>query len=70
MLPYCPISHEVKAMKFGQMMMMMMMMMILFFKSHAENEAGRLVPDLFLFFKKALYEVEGSGLQLNFNIFR
>ena len=64
MLPYCPISHEVKAMKFGQMMM------ILFFKSHAENEAGRLVPDLFLFFKKALYEVEGSGLQLNFNIFR
>ena len=65
MLPYCPISHEVKAMKFGQMMMM-----ILFFKSHAENEAGRLVPDLFLFFKKALYEVEGSGLQLNFNIFR
>ena len=67
MLPYCPISHEVKTMKFGQMMMMMM---ILFFKSHAENEAGRLVPDLFLFFKKALYEVEGSGLQLNFNIFR
>ena len=66
MLPYCPISHELKAMKFGQMMMMM----ILFFKSHAENEAGRLVPDLFLFFKKALYEVEGSGLQLNFNIFR
>ena len=65
MLPYCPISHEVKAMKFGQMMMM-----ILFFKSHAENEAGRLVPDLFLFFKKALSEVEGSGLQLNFNIFR
>ena len=67
MLPYCPISHEVKTMKFGQMMMMMM---ILFFKSHAENEAGSLVPDLFLFFKKALYEVEGSGLQLNFNIFR
>ena len=65
MLPYYPISHEVKAMKFGQMMMM-----ILFFKSHAENEAGRLVPDLFLFFKKPLYEVEGSGLQLNFNIFR
>ena len=23
-----------------------------FFKIHAENEAGRLVPDLFLFFKK------------------
>ena len=24
-----------------------------FFKNYAENEAGRLVPDLFLFFKKA-----------------
>ena len=27
---------------------------MLFLKNHAENEAGRLVPDLF-FFKKALY---------------
>ena len=26
---------------------------IIFFRNHAENEAGRLVPDLFLFFKKA-----------------
>ena len=26
---------------------------LLFFKSYAENEAGRLVPDLFLFLKKA-----------------
>ena len=26
-------------------------------------------PDLFLFFKKALYEVEASGLQLSFDIF-
>ena len=26
---------------------------IFFFKNYAENEAGRLVPDLFLFFKKA-----------------
>ena len=25
-----------------------------FFKNHAENEAGKLIPDLFLFFKKAL----------------
>ena len=24
-------------------------------KSYAENEAGKLVPDRFLFFKKALY---------------
>ena len=32
--------------------------------------AGRLVPDLFLFFKIALYEVKASDLQLNLNIFR
>ena len=38
----------------------------IFFKNHAENEAGRLVPDLFLFFKKDLYEVKASGLQLRF----
>ena len=34
------------------------------------RKAGRLVPDLFLFFKKPLYEVEAIGLQLSFNIFR
>ena len=32
-------------------------------------KAGRLVPDLFLSFKKALYEVKTSGLYLN-SIFR
>ena len=42
----------------------------MFLKSHAENEAGRLVPDLFFFFKKSLYEVKASGLQLRFNIIR
>ena len=44
---------------------------IFVFKSHAENEAGRLVPDLFFFLKEnALYEVKLSGLQLlRFNIF-
>ena len=41
-----------------------------FFKNHAANEAGRLVPDLFLFFEKAIYEVKASDLQLSFNIFR
>ena len=35
-----------------------------------ENEAVRLIPELFFFFKKALYEVKTSGLQRNFNIFR
>ena len=42
----------------------------IFFKYYAENEAGRLVPDLFLLFKKAQYEVKASGLQLSFNTFR
>ena len=27
---------------------------LFFFKNHEENEEGRLLPDLFLFFKKAL----------------
>ena len=39
----------------------------MFFKSYEENEAMRLVPDLFL--KKAYNEVNSSGLQLSFNIF-
>ena len=36
-----------------------------FFKNHAQNDVGRLVPDLFLFFKKALYEVKASSLICN-----
>ena len=40
-----------------------------FFKNHEENEAGRLAPDHFLFFKKALYEVKASCLQLSFSMF-
>ena len=42
---------------------------MIFFKNHAENKARRLVLDHFLFFKKALFEVKGIGLQLSFNIF-
>ena len=42
---------------------------IFFIKNYAENEAGRIVPDLFLFFKKALYEVKASSLELIFNYF-
>ena len=42
---------------------------MLFLKNHAENEAEKLVPDHLLFFKKALHEVNASGLQLSFNIF-
>ena len=35
-----------------------------FFKNHAENEAGRLEPDLFLFYKKVLYKLKASALRL------
>ena len=41
-----------------------------FFKNYAKNEGGRLVRDLFSFFKKALSEVKASGLQLSFEILR
>ena len=36
---------------------------------HAENKAGRLVPDIFLFLRKALYKVKVSIQHLIFNIF-
>ena len=36
------------------------------FKNHAENETGRLVPDISLFFRKALYEVKASGQKPQF----
>ena len=41
---------------------------LLFFKNHAQNEAGRLVPDLFLSFKKALCEVKAIGQNLSFDM--
>ena len=40
------------------------------FQNHAQNEAGKLVTSLFLFWKKALDEVKASGLQPTFNIFQ
>ena len=43
---------------------------IFFFKYHAENKGRRLVPDPFLFFIRALYQVKESGLQLSLNIFQ
>ena len=42
----------------------------IFLKNYMENEAGRLVPDLFLFYEKSLYDVKASGLQLSVNIFQ
>ena len=42
---------------------------IVFFKNDAENGGVKLVPDLLLFLRNALYEVKASGLQLSFNTF-
>ena len=40
----------------------------IFFKNHPENKAGRPVPDLFMFFEKALHDTKASGSDLSFNI--
>ena len=62
-------------MKFGQLIECNKK--IFFFKSLAENEAGRLVPELFLFIKTALYKVTYNKSKLyktvdvlNFDFFR
>ena len=39
----------------------------IFFINYAEDKVKRLVPDLFCFFKKALYEVKAGGLQFSLN---
>ena len=36
-----------------------------FFKNRVENEEGKLVPDLFLFFKKVLYKTKASAQHIN-----
>ena len=35
-----------------------------------QKMVGRLVPDFFLFFKKALYDIKVSGLQFTLSIFQ
>ena len=41
----------------------------IFFKNDAENDAGRLDLDLFLFANEGFYKVKASGRHLIFNIF-
>ena len=41
----------------------------IFLQKSCRNEAETLVPDLFLFFKKAINEVKTKGPQFSFNIF-
>ena len=64
-LPNISQSKGNKTMKSGQVLEYSKVN--IFFKNHIEKEAGRLVPDLFLIWKKASYEVTVSGLQLSFN---
>ena len=45
------------------------MWQIFFFKNHAKNVAGRLAPDLFLFYQKALHEVKAIDQHFSFNTF-
>ena len=66
-LPSISRSRGNQAMKFGQLMKYSMRNN--FPQNHSENEIARLVSDLFLFFKKALYKVKASGNHLNFNVF-
>ena len=47
-LPIISRSKDKQTMKFGQLIEYDKRN--IFFRSHAENEAGRLAPDLFLFF--------------------
>ena len=41
----------------------------IFLQKSCKNAESRLVPDLFLIFKNALYQVKASGLQLSFKAF-
>ena len=50
-LPNVSRSKSNQTMKLGQLLEYNKRK--IFFKNYAENEAGRLVPDIFLFFKKA-----------------
>ena len=63
-LPYISRSKDNQTIKFGQLKYSVKNVW-----NHAKNEVERLVPDLFLFFEKALWKVKVSGQQLSFNIF-
>ena len=56
--------------RIGNQTMKFVQLEIFLFKNHAENETRELVPDLFLFFKKAIYKVKANGLHLSFTILR
>ena len=57
-LPNISRSKHNQTMKFGQLIQYKKRN--IFLQKSCKNETGRLVPDLFLFFRKALYEVKAS----------
>ena len=59
-LPNFSQSKDIQTMKFDQLIEHDKRNV--FLKNHAESKAGRLVPDLFLLFKKVLFDVKVSGL--------
>ena len=59
-LPNFSQSKDIQTMKFDQLIEHDKRNV--FLKNHAENKAGRLVPDIFLLFKKVLFDVKVSGL--------
>ena len=67
MFPNISSSNGNQAMKLGQLEFNNVRNISL--KSHLENEAGRLLPDLFLFFKKTLYKIKANDQHLSFNEF-
>ena len=66
MLPYMSRSNAHQAIKFGWSIKYNVRN-IFFFKTHAEKKASRIVLDLGLFFKKALYKVKSTDQHLSFN---
>ena len=67
-LPSTSRSENNQAMKFGLVIENNKTNFL--YKNYAEKEPEKLVPDLFLSFKKTLYEVKANGLQLSFDIFQ
>ena len=67
---YCPISQEVKEIrKWNLVSWQNITWEIFFFKNFTENGARGLVPDPFLFFKKALHKVKQVVSTLNLMYF-
>ena len=67
-LPNISRSKDNQAMEFGHLIKYSVRNNF-FFKNHVEKWVGRLVPDLFLFFKNVLYKIKASAQRFRFNIF-